>query len=209
MELGKNLIVLLVALAAAILVFVLLPSTDFVPYHQGKLSYGSYEPFVESVGSGSGSVSKSDEDEQEPDDSPLPMVGGAPNVLTPSASMSDPLPLESGVKEGYEEYDESAQIKRNPDFAAAQIKRNPVFAAAEEHPRDLQWGTLNREIGVLDKFSQVNKNGQDGVDGCVSAGLSNTGGYICLTPDLIKLLATRGGNATGQDSQIGAPPSSQ
>ena len=196
MELGKNLIVLLVALAAAILVFVLLPSTDFVPYHQGKLSYGSYEPFVESVGSGSGSVSKSDEDEQEPDDSPLPMVGGAPNVLTPSASMSDPLPLESGVKEGYENYDASAQIKRKPDFAAA-----------EEHPHDLQWGTLNREIGVLDKFSQVNKNGQDGVDGCVSAGLSNTGGYICLTPDLIKLLATRGGNATGQDSQIGAPSS--
>lgn len=190
MEMGKNLIVLLVALAAAILVFVLLPSTDFVPYNQGKLSYGSYEPFVESVGSGSGSGSGSDDA-----DSPLPMVGGAPNVLTPSASMSDPLPLESGEKEGYQEF--------------ANVPAKPGFVAAEEHPHDLQWGTLGREIGVLDKFSQVNKNGQDGVDGCVSSGLSNTGGYICLTPDLIKLLATRGGNATGQDSQIGAPPSSQ
>jgi hypothetical protein len=50
---------------------------------------------------------------------------------------------------------------------------------------------------LIDKFSQVTTNGQEGVNGCVSSGLSNSGGYICLTPELIKLLKTRGGNAAG------------
>jgi hypothetical protein len=54
-----------------------------------------------------------------------------------------------------------------------------------------------RDSELIDKFSQVTTNGQEGVNGCVSSGLSNSGGYICLTPELIKLLKTRGGNAAG------------
>ena len=50
---------------------------------------------------------------------------------------------------------------------------------------------------IIDKYSQVTTNGMDGVNGCVSSGLSNAGGYICLSPDLIKMLKTRGGNAAG------------
>jgi len=50
---------------------------------------------------------------------------------------------------------------------------------------------------VLDQFSQVSKFGQDGVNGCLSSGLSNSKGYLCLTPDLISALKTRGGNAQG------------
>jgi hypothetical protein len=50
---------------------------------------------------------------------------------------------------------------------------------------------------IIDQFSQVKTFGQDGVNGCVSSGLSNSKGYLCLTPDLISALKTRGGNAQG------------
>lgn len=65
----------------------------------------------------------------------------------------------------------------------------------------IQYGPL-RDSEIIDKFSQVTKNGVDGVDGCVSSGLSNSGGYICLTPELIKLLKTRGGNASGAEMNV-------
>ncbi len=54
--------------------------------------------------------------------------------------------------------------------------------------------------GSLDLFSNSNGN----VD-CImkSSGLSNSKGGLCLSPDLIYLLQTRGGNSTTGDSQIG------
>lgn len=38
----------------------------------------------------------------------------------------------------------------------------------------------------------------------ISAGLSNSKGYLCTTKEVEKLYKTRGGNASGQPSQIGA-----
>ena len=70
------------------------------------------------------------------------------------------------------------------------------FEPIVEVPQSIQYGTL-RDSEVIDKFSQVASNGNEGVNGCVSSGLSNAGGYMCLTPELIKLLKTRGGNAGG------------
>ena len=70
------------------------------------------------------------------------------------------------------------------------------FEPLVEQPQTVQYGPF-RDSEIIDKFSQVTANGQDGVDGCVSSGLSNAGGYICLTPELIQLLKTRGGNASG------------
>jgi hypothetical protein len=58
-------------------------------------------------------------------------------------------------------------------------------------------GPVSSYNEVLDKFSQVSTYGQEGVNGCVSSGLSNSKGYLCLTPDLIGALKTRGGNAQG------------
>jgi hypothetical protein len=37
-----------------------------------------------------------------------------------------------------------------------------------------------------------------------SSGMSNSRGSLCLTPDLKNALLTRGGNLTGDDSQIGS-----
>jgi hypothetical protein len=49
----------------------------------------------------------------------------------------------------------------------------------------------------LDQFLNVKTVGVDGKNGCQSSGLSNSLGALCLTPDLIQQLKTRGGNATG------------
>jgi hypothetical protein len=70
------------------------------------------------------------------------------------------------------------------------------FEPMVDEPQTIGYGPL-RDSEIIDKFSQIKENGMDGVNGCVSSGLSNSGGYICLTPDLIQMLKTRGGNATG------------
>jgi hypothetical protein len=175
MKVGENMIVLLVALAVAILAFALVPSTDYVPYNQGKVyNYaGKYESFT-GTGSGTGSVSASVSETPSTNSATYPSVGNT--LLTQSGNMTSGL----GITEPFE--------------------------SANENLRDLKWGPL-RDSEVIDKFSQVHNNGTDGAKGCISSGLSNSGGYICLTPELVNLLSTRGGNATGKDSQIGAPAS--
>ena len=45
----------------------------------------------------------------------------------------------------------------------------------------------------IDKFSEVNESAI-GNSQCFSAGLSNSKGPLCLTPELVQLLKTRGGN---------------
>ena len=58
----------------------------------------------------------------------------------------------------------------------------------------LHYGMVGAETGI-DKFSQVSSFGMDGVNGCVSAGMSTDRGSMCLSPELMQLLHTRGGNA--------------
>lgn len=53
---------------------------------------------------------------------------------------------------------------------------------------------------TIDRFASVSGNASCSND---SSGLSNSMGYLCLTPELKQTLQTRGGNATGVDSQIG------
>ena len=47
---------------------------------------------------------------------------------------------------------------------------------------------------ILDKFSQVSDKSTGSSGECFSAGLSNSKGPLCLTPELIELLKTRGNN---------------
>jgi len=91
--------------------------------------------------------------------------------------------------ETFAEY--NTEDKKSESFAEG-------FEPVLEESHTLSYGLL-RDSDIIDKFSQVTSNGIDGVDGCVSSGLSNSNGYICLTPELIDLLKTRGGNATGGD----------
>lgn len=84
------------------------------------------------------------------------------------------------------------------DFHLTQNKtdKKEGFESIENEPKSVKYSVL-RDFEIIDKFSQVVTNGIDGVNGCVSSGLSNSKGYICLTPELITLLKTRGGNASG------------
>jgi len=52
---------------------------------------------------------------------------------------------------------------------------------------------LNK-IEIIDKFSQVSTNSSKNDNSCYSAGLSNSKGPLCLSPELIDLLKTRGNN---------------
>ena len=47
---------------------------------------------------------------------------------------------------------------------------------------------------VIDKFSQLSDKSTGSSGECVSGGLSNSKGPLCLTPELIDLLKTRGNN---------------
>jgi hypothetical protein len=59
----------------------------------------------------------------------------------------------------------------------------------------LKWGDL-KDSEVIDLFGQANASPEQ--NGCVAGGMTNSSGYVCLTPELVKLLTTRGGNATGK-----------
>jgi hypothetical protein len=79
---------------------------------------------------------------------------------------------------------------------ADKTEQKENFESVIDVPRTIHYGPF-RDSEVIDKFSQITTNGMDGVNGCVSSGLSNSGGYICLSHELIQLLKTRGGNAAG------------
>jgi hypothetical protein len=50
------------------------------------------------------------------------------------------------------------------------------------------------ESEIIDKFSQVSDGSSNNDSKCPSGGLSNSKGALCLTPELVQLLKTRGGN---------------
>jgi hypothetical protein len=70
------------------------------------------------------------------------------------------------------------------------------FVPLVESPKTVKYAEVG-DSDIFDKIGQTPKNGVDGVDGCVSSGLSNSGGPICLSPEMLQLMKTRGGNATG------------
>jgi len=106
-------------------------------------------------------------------------------------------------EEGEPEEEEDAELGKESFEFGSMFGGNT--RAKSEGYTNLQPSVLGRDSEIIDKFSQVPSNGIEGQNGCVSSGLTNSGGYICLTPELFQLLKTRGGNATGKDSQIGAP----
>ena len=47
---------------------------------------------------------------------------------------------------------------------------------------------------IIDRFSHVSDTSSNNDSKCPSGGLSNSKGALCLTPELVQLLKTRGGN---------------
>lgn len=161
-----------ISVLVVIFFFLILTSGQgYLPYNDNKHSYAAYEPFTE----------KKEKDEKEKEEE---------NGL-PSSMKVDMTETMSG----------NTSSSGSSSFGLSSIT-NMISPGTEnfdpiiEVPKTVQYGPF-RDSEIIDKFSQVTTNGVDGVDGCVSSGLSNSGGYICLTPELIQLLKSRGGNATG------------
>jgi hypothetical protein len=161
------LFMLVLGLVVVLLFLVVASWQDYLPYDNEKQNYANYEPFGDS----------SDKIESGLKATPSPASAtSAPATKPPVSPASVIQNVLSGVM---------------PSSSSAEN-----FEPLVEQPQTVQYGPF-RDSEIIDKFSQVTSNGQDGVDGCVSSGLSNAGGYICLTPELIQLLKTRGGNAAG------------
>jgi hypothetical protein len=96
----------------------------------------------------------------------------------------------------YSTYESMTYAEEHNEEEKEEEEYKENFESIVEEPRTVRYGPL-RDSEIIDKFSQVKENGIEGKNGCVSSGLSNAGGYICLTPELIQLLKTRGGNASG------------
>lgn len=100
---------------------------------------------------------------------------------------------ENEIEEEEEEIEGFGVVEGNEEGEEVEIENfEPIIDVAQS----INYGPF-RDSAIIDKFSQITANGMDGVNGCVSSGLTNAGGYICLSPELINLLKTRGGNAAG------------
>ena len=174
------LVLLLVVLVIAFFLLVLTSSNNYVPYNSTVTNYAKYEPMTEISGMDSGPVG----------------VQSASSVNNGDVKSE----LKKVPEKSSPSNDESKNVTSKPSSILPAIFGNGStenFAPIVDVAQTIQYGPL-RDSEIIDKFSQVTKNGVDGVDGCVSSGLSNSSGYICLTPELIDLLKTRGGNASGK-----------
>ena len=116
-----------------------------------------------------------------------------------SEIQSESKPVKKEEKEEKNGKEEKPEKKSLTSSLFSSLVNSENFEPIVDVAQTIQYGPL-RDSEIIDKFSQVKNNGVDGVDGCVSSGLSNSGGSLCLTPELIKLLKTRGGNASGNDT---------
>jgi len=94
-----------------------------------------------------------------------------------------------GTYEGMEEMEEKKKAKFEvpPPSDESAEGFEPVL------PRLVPGQTSENSV-VLDKFTKITKNADIKDPKCYSAGLSNSKGALCLSPELIDLLKTRGGN---------------
>ena len=161
------LFVLVIVLVVAFIILLFTSCSGVAPYDNKKSGYSKYEPMAKLMPT-SGSDSESKAENEKKGKKDEPEKASKNSVSSVMSMFSSVLPSSSS-----ENFKEMVGV-----------------------PTSIKYGPL-RDSEIIDRFSQVTSNGMDGVDGCVSSGLSNSGGYLCLTPDLIQMLKTRGGNAGG------------
>jgi hypothetical protein len=172
-----------------VLVIVLFSTPDYQPYYK-NIPYAKYEGFnafsaenYEGVEGNTATESSSVEMESSVSESfdLLSQLKGIGNVSSQSASVQGFATLHPAYTSG-----EGGVFS---DGVSSVFTNQPVNRVV--------YGSKVGDSEHLDYFLDVSKTGVDGKDGCQSAGLSNSLGALCLTPDLIQQLRTRGGNAAG------------
>lgn len=137
-------------------------------------------------------------------------------IFTSVMAGSDPVPYSENTlfkKEfPYEGFDQGIpqevieQIKSqmDPQMSQEQMSHPPKAketmqeAVKTEGFESLTPSPNNVNDSTNDIFSQASSG-----KGCAPSPYSNSQGYLCLDPNAINMLSTRGGNATGKSSQIG------
>jgi hypothetical protein len=111
--------------------------------------------------------------------------------MTPASPVPGPVPLsgaEKAEKEGFAQKDKKGSEGFEPMV-------QPLKVAGFS---GLQSGAYGNEQAIGFMYNN------EGSSTCKSYGYTNSKGNICLSDSDIKLLTTRGGNATGPSDQIGA-----
>ena len=129
------------------------------------------------------------------------MAGSEPLPYSENTLFKKEFPYE-GFDEGIpREVIEHIQSQMPPQQMPPQqprAKENMQHAVKTEGFESLTPSPNNVDDKTNDIFSQASSG-----KGCTSSPYSNSQGYLCLDPNAINMLSTRGGNATGKESQIG------
>ena len=108
-------------------------------------------------------------------------------------------PFHEGFEENMDE-EEKNKKEENKDLMdiVQNMEKNEGF---EGMSTKLVWGQYGAQEPPLDIMSQLPSNPDCASTSC---GLSNSRGYLCLSEEAKQLYKSRGGNSSGQPSQIGA-----
>ncbi len=114
--------------------------------------------------------------------------------------------------EGFESAQNAFEKRYAEALTPASPVPGPVPAAGAEKKESFE--PMVKEVGVSGLLSGVTAYGSENAIGfmynnegsasCKAYGYTNSKGNVCLSESDIKLLTTRGGNATGPSDQIGA-----
>ena len=167
MATSKIITILVVALIAAFFVLMSIPAS-YIPFSKGP-NYARYENFAEGAFGAGGAFG----------------TEGAESTVGTEGSVG----TESTF--GTEIAKTTGEDKNSKNSNKMSTGEN--FEPIMEVPKTIQYGEL-RDSEIINTFSQTASTGTHSV----SSGIAKCeGGSVCLSPELIQLLKTRGGNASG------------
>ena len=173
---GKDIFPAIAFLIVVLLVVLVFSVSSYVPYERNALfpKYGIYEGMDNE--NQESSEEKEEKEKKEGEENP-PVEGfGGFGGFAENFDLSKLLATAMGTKPASEEKPE----EKKEGFAVVMPRLTP--------------GAFSDQAVVLDKFTKITKNSDINDPNCYSAGLSNSRGALCLSPELIDMLKTRGGN---------------
>jgi hypothetical protein len=116
--------------------------------------------------------------------------------LTSSMEMSSSSELEgSPLLQGNTDVNGNTIVQENTVDSPPSILSSLFGKSAEGFSGSIKTNMNSiHENEIIDRFSHVSDTSSNNDNKCPSGGLSNSKGALCLTPELVQLLKTRGGN---------------
>jgi len=183
---GKELFPAMAFLVIVMLIVLTFSISSQVPYQRNELfpKYGMYEGMAE------GEIPE-EEEEKEKEDEKENFEGEEEEDESPEEK-KEGFTLGSLIPGGFD-FNKILATAMGTKPASEDKKEEKKEGFAVVMPR-LTPGSFADQAVVLDKFTKITKNSDINDPNCYSAGLSNSRGALCLSPELIDMLKTRGGN---------------